>query len=152
MARFASLRPHTWGFGGPGVVRDLNTHRRVIALTFDACGGPGGSRYDEALIGFLRRHEVPATLFLNSRWIDANPAVFRQLAREPLFEIGNHGTRHLPLSVTGRSAYGIAGTRNAGEVYDEVAGNQVKLTRLPASRRASSGPARPTATMWRRGS
>ena len=130
VARYGHLRPHTWGFGGPAVVRDLHTSRRVIALTFDACGGPHGSGYDQALIGFLRRREVPATLFLNSRWIDANPAAFRQLAGEPLFEIANHGTRHRPLSVTGRSAYGIAGTRNAGEVYDEVAGNQAKLTRL----------------------
>ncbi len=130
VARYGHLRPRTWGFGGPGVVRDLHTSRRVIALTFDACGGPGGSGYDQALIGFLRRRKVPATLFLNSRWIDANPAAFGQLAAEPLFEIANHGTRHLPLSVTGRSAYGIPGTRNAGEVYDEVATNQAKLRRL----------------------
>jgi peptidoglycan/xylan/chitin deacetylase (PgdA/CDA1 family) len=130
VARYGHLRPNTWGFGGPGVVRDLPTSRRVIALTFDACGGRGGSGYDQALVSFLRRREVPATLFLNSRWIDANPTAFRQLAAEPLFEIANHGTRHLPLSVTGRSAYGIGGTRNAGEVYDEVAGNQAKLTRL----------------------
>jgi peptidoglycan/xylan/chitin deacetylase (PgdA/CDA1 family) len=130
VARYGSLRPDTWGFGGPGVVRDLDTSRRVIALTFDACGGRGGSGYDQALIGFLRRREVPATLFLNSRWIDANPAAFGRLAGEPLFEIANHGTRHLPLSVTGRSAYGISGTRNAGEVYDEVALNQAKLSRL----------------------
>jgi peptidoglycan/xylan/chitin deacetylase (PgdA/CDA1 family) len=112
------------------VLRALPTTRPVIALTFDACGGPGGSGYDQRLIDFLRRQEVPATLFLNSRWIDANSAVFRRLAHEPLFEIANHGTRHRPLSVTGRSAYGIAGTRNAGEVYDEVAGNQIKLARL----------------------
>ena len=130
VARYGHLRPHTWGFGGPGVVRDLHTSRRVIALTFDACGGPGGSGYDQALIGFLRRREVPATLFLNSRWIGANPAAFGQLAAEPLFEIANHGTRHLPLSVTGRSAYGIGGTRNAGEVYNEVAANQARLRRL----------------------
>jgi peptidoglycan/xylan/chitin deacetylase (PgdA/CDA1 family) len=130
VARYGHLSPHSWGFEGPGVVRDLPASRRVIALTFDACGGPGGSGYDQALIGFLRRREVPATLFLNSRWIDANPALFRQLAGEPLFEIANHGTRHLPLSVTGRFAYGIPGTRNAGEVYDEVARNQAKLTRL----------------------
>jgi peptidoglycan/xylan/chitin deacetylase (PgdA/CDA1 family) len=130
VARYGHLRPHTWGFGGPGVVRELHTSRRVIALTFDACGGPGGSGYDQALIGFLRRREVPATLFLNSRWIDANPAAFGQLAAEPRFEIANHGTRHLPLSVTGRSAYGIPGTRSAGEVYDEVVTNQAKLRRL----------------------
>jgi peptidoglycan/xylan/chitin deacetylase (PgdA/CDA1 family) len=114
----------------PGVVRVLPTTQRVIALTFDACGGRGGGGYDQSLIDFLRQREVPATLFLNSRWMDANPAAFRQLAGESLFEIANHGTRHRPLSVTGRSAYGIAGTRSAGEVYDEVAGNQAKLTRL----------------------
>jgi peptidoglycan/xylan/chitin deacetylase (PgdA/CDA1 family) len=130
VARYGRLRPRTWDVEGPGVVRALPATGRVIALTLDACGGPGGTGYDQALIGFLRQREVPATLFLNSRWIDANPAAFRQLAGDPLFEIANHGTRHRPLSVTGRSAYGIAGTRNAGEVYDEVAGNQAKLTRL----------------------
>jgi peptidoglycan/xylan/chitin deacetylase (PgdA/CDA1 family) len=130
VARYGHLEPRTWGFEAPGVVRALPTTQRVIALTFDACGGPGGSGYDQSLIDFLRQREVPATLFLNSRWIDANPAAFRRLASEPLFEIANHGTRHRPLSVTGRSAYGIAGTRSAGEVYDEVAGNQAKLTRL----------------------
>ncbi|MFC3572123.1 polysaccharide deacetylase family protein [Streptomyces yaanensis] len=122
--------PHTWGFEAPGVVHTLPTRKRVIALTFDACGGPGGSGYDRALIDFLRAREIPATLFINSRWTDANPAIFRRLAAEPLFEIANHGTRHRPLSVTGRSAYGIPGTRSAAEVYDEIAGNRAELTRL----------------------
>jgi peptidoglycan/xylan/chitin deacetylase (PgdA/CDA1 family) len=102
----------------------------VVALTFDACGGPRGSGYDGALIDVLRSQAVPATLFVNSRWIDANPRVFSELVTDPLFEIANHGTRHLPLSVTGRSAYGIAGTQNVGEVFDEIAGNRHKLDRL----------------------
>lgn len=130
VARYGHAVPHTWGFGGPGVVHRLPAGHRGVALTFDACGGRGGSGYDRALIDFLRAREIPATLFLNSRWIDANPALFRRLAAEPLFEIANHGTRHRPLSVTGRSAYGIPGTSSAAEVYDEVAGNQAKLTRL----------------------
>jgi peptidoglycan/xylan/chitin deacetylase (PgdA/CDA1 family) len=130
VARYGHSEPHGWGFGVPGVVRALPTRQRVIALTFDACGGPGGSAYDSKLIEFLRHRKIPATLFLNARWIDANRTVAGRLAREPLFEIGNHGTRHRPLSVTGRSAYGIRGTRDAGEVYDEIAGNQAKLTRL----------------------
>jgi peptidoglycan/xylan/chitin deacetylase (PgdA/CDA1 family) len=129
VARYGHRKPHVWSLETPGIVRALPTGDRVIAMTFDACGGPGGAGYDRKLIDFLRRKDVPATLFLNSRWIDANRKVFRELAREPLFEIANHGTRHRPLSVTGRSAYGIAGTRNAGEVYDEVAGNHAKLTR-----------------------
>ena len=130
VARYGHMAPHSWGFEAPGVVHALPGAQRGIALTFDACGGPGGSGYDSALIDFLRKRDVPATLFINSRWIDANPALFRRLAAEPLFEIANHGTRHRPLSVTGRSAYGIPGTHSAGEVYDEIAGNRAKLTRL----------------------
>ncbi|MFJ5966424.1 polysaccharide deacetylase family protein [Streptomyces sp. NPDC093060] len=130
VARYGHSVPHSWGFDAPGVAHALPATKRAIALTFDACGGPGGSGYDRALIDFPRRREIPATLFINSRWIDANPAVFRRLAAEPLFEIANHGTRHRPLSVTGRSAYGIPGTRDAGQVYDEIAGNRAKLTRL----------------------
>ncbi|MGW2741773.1 polysaccharide deacetylase family protein [Streptomyces sp. NPDC001450] len=130
VARYGHSVPHTWGFDAPGVTHALPTTKRAVALTFDACGGPGGSGYDRALIDFLRGREIPATLFINSRWIDANPAAFRRLAAEPLFEIANHGTRHRPLSVTGRSAYGIPGTRGAGEVYDEIAGNRAKLTHL----------------------
>ncbi|KJS57335.1 polysaccharide deacetylase [Streptomyces rubellomurinus subsp. indigoferus] len=128
--RYGGAAPADWGLEVPGVITELPDGQRATALTFDACGGPGGNGYDAALIDFLRAHAVPATLFLNARWIDANPDVFDQLAADPLFEIGNHGTVHRPLSVTGRSAYGIAGTRDVGEVYDEVAGNAQKLAGL----------------------
>ncbi|MFJ8622811.1 polysaccharide deacetylase family protein [Kitasatospora sp. NPDC093550] len=128
--RYGAAAPTDWGLEVAGVITELPEGERATALTFDACGGPGGNGYDAALIDFLRAHAVPATLFLNARWIDANPDEFEQLAADPLFEIGNHGTVHRPLSVTGRSAYGIAGTDDVGEVYDEVAGNAQKLAGL----------------------
>ncbi|MFI6156704.1 polysaccharide deacetylase family protein [Kitasatospora sp. NPDC051170] len=128
--RYGSTAPTDWGLEVAGVLTALPEGERATALTFDACGGPGGNGYDADLIDFLRAHAVPATLFLNARWIDANPDTFERLAADPLFEIGNHGTVHRPLSVTGRSAYGIAGTGDVGEVYDEVAGNANKLTAL----------------------
>jgi peptidoglycan/xylan/chitin deacetylase (PgdA/CDA1 family) len=130
IACYGQVRPRAWGLDVAEVTTKLNTSARLVALTFDACGGPGGSAYDERLIGILRRNQAPATLFINSRWVDANPAVFAELASDPLFEIANHGTRHCPLSVTGRSAYGILGTRDVGEVYDEVVDSHHKLTRL----------------------
>ncbi|MCX5213865.1 polysaccharide deacetylase family protein [Kitasatospora sp. NBC_00240] len=130
VSRYGQAEPTSWGFDGPGVLSRLPSADAAIALTFDACGGPQGNGYDEALIGFLRDRAVPATLFLNSRWIDANLPVFRALAADPLFEIANHGTRHCPLSVSGRSAYDIPGTRDVGEVVDEVTGNRAGLTEL----------------------
>ncbi|MFE3201788.1 polysaccharide deacetylase family protein [Embleya sp. NPDC059237] len=130
VARYGKQTPTGWGLEVPGSLSRLPGNAKVAALTFDACGGKGGSEYDRALIDFLHERSVPATLFVNSRWIDENPAVLRQLAADPLFEIANHGTRHLPLSVSGRSAYGIPGTKDAGEVYDEVSGNRARLTEL----------------------
>lgn len=137
-ARYGTQTPGLWGLDVPGVLTRLpgaaggpgRAGTGDLALTFDACGGPGGSGYDAALIDFLRAHGVPATLFLNARWIDANRSVCEQLAADPLFEIANHGTLHRPLSVSGRSAYGLAGTANAGEAYEEIAGNAEKLTAL----------------------
>jgi peptidoglycan/xylan/chitin deacetylase (PgdA/CDA1 family) len=99
-------------------------------LTFDCCGGGGGNGVDQALIDALTKTGTPAVFFLNSRWIQANPGPVQALADNPLFELGNHGTRHIPLSVTGRTAYGIAGTASPAEVYDEVMGNQDTLFQL----------------------
>ncbi|WP_371495166.1 polysaccharide deacetylase family protein [Kitasatospora sp. NBC_00374] len=130
VARLAGATPGSWDFEPPGAVSSLPATEQAIALTFDACGGPGGSGYDGALIDELRSRRVPATLFLNSRWIEANPGTFQELAADRLFEIGNHGTQHRPLSVAGWSAYGIRGTGDVGEAFDEVAGNQDGLTRL----------------------
>jgi len=103
-------------------------------LTFDFCGGAGGNAADQALLAVLRQQHVPATLFLNSRWIAANQTLAKDLAGDPLFELGNHGTSHCPLSVSGRSAYGIPGTRNPGEVYDEIMINDARLTELTGKR------------------
>jgi peptidoglycan/xylan/chitin deacetylase (PgdA/CDA1 family) len=130
-ARYAGRKPTTWGMDVQGVDATIpGAGGRTLALTFDACGGAGGSRIDTGLIDVLRRNQVPATLFLNQRWVRSNQAYAEQLVADPLFRIGNHGTRHLPLSVSGRSAYGIIGTRSAQEVVDEVWGNHEYLRSL----------------------
>lgn len=132
VARYASARPVTWGLTGPGIVTTVGTNEPVVALTFDLCGadrpGAPGNGFDRDLVRLLAERAIPATFFVNARWLRANPADFDVLARSELVDIGNHGTWHTPLSVTGRSAYGIAGTANPGEVYDEVAGSLAELT------------------------
>lgn len=131
---FGKHQPKYWGLAAPGVLTHLPPASRAIALTFDFCGGPGGSAYDQALLDVLRQRHIPATLFLNSRWITANPAMARHLAADPLFELANHGTSHKPLSTTGNTAYGIPGTRNAAEVYDEIMSNDQVLAGITGRR------------------
>jgi peptidoglycan/xylan/chitin deacetylase (PgdA/CDA1 family) len=125
-ARDADLQPSQWGTSLPGIMTTFEPSGRQLALTFDACD----RACDDPLLDALERNAVPALLFVCSKWIDANPGRTEQLAANPLFAIGNHGTRHVPLSVTGRSAYGIAGTKSASEAVDEVWTNQTRLTAL----------------------
>ena len=132
--RYGAAVPSAWGEAIPGVVRRVPVAGKIVFLTFDACGGTNGSGYDARLIELLRREKVLATLFVNSRWIDANPGLFAQLARDPLFSIQNHGFTHHPLSVTGRSVYGIAGTASPREVYDEIMGCDAKIAALTGKR------------------
>jgi peptidoglycan/xylan/chitin deacetylase (PgdA/CDA1 family) len=132
--RYAAASPTKWGETISGVKTRLHTKDKVIALTFDACGGKDGSGYDEKLIQYLIQEKVPATLFINARWIAANPQTFASLAANPLFEIENHGTEHRPLSVTGKLAYGIAGTKNVKEVIHEMNDNADQIEKLTGKR------------------
>lgn len=122
--RHQDAAPGAFGVEVSGVKLSLPEGSDAVALTLDACGGPQGSAVDEPLLNTLRDLAVPVTLFINQRWAQANPATMAELVAEPLFEIQNHGTHHLPLSVTGRSAYGLQGTTTAAEVYDEIMDNQ----------------------------
>jgi len=132
---FTGRVPQEWGEMVKGVKTRLETDQRVIAFTFDACGGPKGSGYDAKLINFLTSEAIPATLFISGRWIDANPEIFKELAKKPLFEIENHGLNHKPCSVNGRSVYGIKGTGSMGELIDEIEQNAIKIQTLMTGRK-----------------
>lgn len=134
-SRYHGQSPSAWGENVHGVLTHVHTDRKVIFLTFDACGGgKKGNGFDSELIACLDREHIPATLFLSGRWIDANPEIARRLAEDPLFEIENHGLRHKPCSVNGRSAYGIHGTSGIRDVIDEVARNADKIESLTRHR------------------
>lgn len=128
--KYRHAKPVEWGETVSGVKTRLATGEKVIALTFDACGSAKGMGIDSRLMEFLEKERVPATLFINARWIEPNRAAFDRLAANQLFEIANHGYRHRPASVAGRSAYGIVGTRSAEELVDEIELNARDIERL----------------------
>jgi peptidoglycan/xylan/chitin deacetylase (PgdA/CDA1 family) len=129
-AEFIHAQPGNWGEFVRGVDEDIKTGKKIIAFTFDACGGPKGSGYDAELIDFLRKEHVPATLFVTGKWIDANFSTFLTLSKDTLFEIENHGLNHRPCALDGESEYGIHGTANAASAFDEVEANARKIEAL----------------------
>lgn len=124
---FAHATPGSWGEFVKGVDTDLVTSKKLLALTFDACGGPHGSGYDAELINYLKEKKIPATLFVTGKWIDANYKTFLELSKDPLFEIENHGLNHRPCSVDGESEYGIKGTPDVPDAFDEIEANERKI-------------------------
>jgi len=127
VSEFAHTPAGRWGEFVNGVDEKILTQKKLIAFTFDACGGKNGNRYDKKLIDFLHNEKIPATLFVSGKWIDSQFAVFLNLSRDSLFEIENHGLNHRPCSTSGESAYGIKGTSNAGEAFDEIEANARKI-------------------------
>jgi peptidoglycan/xylan/chitin deacetylase (PgdA/CDA1 family) len=119
-----------WGEFVKGVGIQLDTKEKIIALTFDACGGKYSSGYDSALISYLKINKIKATLFVTGKWIDSNYKTFLKLSRDSLFEIENHGLNHKPCSFKGESAYGIKGTADPKSAYDEIEVNAEKIFKL----------------------
>lgn len=115
-AEYKNRPPKEWGSELRGIGSKLNTDKQVLALTFDA--DPGG--YDQKMIDFLIREQVPATLFISGPWLNNHGKILRSLSQNSLFEIENHGLKHRPCSVDGRSIFGIKGSGNIGEVVDEI--------------------------------
>lgn len=136
--RFAGEVPSAWGESIPGVYTHLapSVDGRVrVALTLDACGGGSkGNGVDLGIIELLEKNKIPATLFLNARWINANPGIAAYLTANPLFELENHGFKHKPLSVNGRAVYGITGTASPEEAASEVEAGAQRLAELTGKR------------------
>jgi peptidoglycan/xylan/chitin deacetylase (PgdA/CDA1 family) len=127
---FAHRPAGRWGEFVTGVNEKIVTQRKIIAFTFDACGGKNGNRYDKELIDYLHNEKIPATLFVTGKWIDSQFSVFLDLSRDTLFEIENHGLNHRPCSTDGKSVYGIQGTSDIGEAFDEIEANTRKIEAL----------------------
>ena len=88
-----------------------------MALTLDACSG----HTDFTLLDALIDRQIPATVFVTGLWLARNPQAIERLKAYPaLFEIGNHGGRHIA-AIWGRAApYGVRAGGSPEAVLDEV--------------------------------
>jgi len=69
--------------------------QKKIALTFDACTTTRErDPYDPRITAELEAMHVPATIFVGGGWAVREEPALAELARNPLFEIGNHTFTH----------------------------------------------------------
>ncbi|MDA3055175.1 MULTISPECIES: polysaccharide deacetylase family protein [unclassified Campylobacter] len=133
LQKYSASTPKLWGEELQGVIKNFKTDKKQVALTLDLCGSKTDD-LDERIVEFLEKHSLKATFFVNLRWIEKFPQKFERLRQNPNFEIENHGTAHSPASLNGASIYGIKGTADAGELYDEIARNAELIARLTGAR------------------
>lgn len=65
-----------------------------VALTFDACSTRDVSKYDARITKELVASNTPATIFIGGSWAREESAHVKELAANPLFELGNHSYSH----------------------------------------------------------
>lgn len=88
-----------------------------VALTLDACGGHTDNRILSALV----ENKIPATIFVTGIWLKRNADSVEILRAHPdLFELENHGGRHIPAVDTPRKIYGISSAGSPEAVVAEV--------------------------------
>ncbi|MBB3659691.1 peptidoglycan/xylan/chitin deacetylase (PgdA/CDA1 family) [Rhizobium sp. BK650] len=98
-------------------------HARV-AITFDACMGEA----DERIVSTLVNERIPATIFVTARWLKRNPKALAVFLQNPdLFELENHGEKHIPAIDKPVLVYGIASAGSPDAVREEVEGGAAAM-------------------------
>ncbi|MFA7284290.1 MAG: polysaccharide deacetylase family protein [Candidatus Absconditabacterales bacterium] len=73
-----------------GLVNNIQTQKRIVALTFDDGPSPGNT---QKTLEILRNHGIKATFFLIGREIEAYPSGL-QLIMQAGHQVGNHSYSH----------------------------------------------------------
>jgi peptidoglycan/xylan/chitin deacetylase (PgdA/CDA1 family) len=90
-----------------------------VALTFDACSG----KVDERILNALVALKVKSTIFVTARWLRRNPAAAAVMATHPaLFQIENHGARHLVAIDFPITIFGVKSAGSPAALAAEVEG------------------------------
>ncbi|MEQ1950811.1 polysaccharide deacetylase family protein [Mesorhizobium sp. CN2-181] len=95
-----------------------------VALTLDACGGHTDSRILTALVD----NKISATIFVTGLWLKRNAVAFAIMRAHPdLFEIENHGARHVPAVDAPVHVYGLKAAGSLEAVDAEVQGGAAAI-------------------------
>jgi peptidoglycan/xylan/chitin deacetylase (PgdA/CDA1 family) len=115
---------------------DLPPGKNLIALTFDLCETAWEvAGYDGAIVDYLRKHRIKATLFAGGHWLLTHKERAMQLAADPLFEIGNHSWTHGNMRLLSGTPMSDQVSR-AQAAYEKIHSLLLKkqcLTKMPGS-------------------
>lgn len=95
-----------------------------VALTFDACTG----KVDERILKALVDNNIKATIFVTARWLKRNLAAIATLkTHSNLFEIENHGAKHLPAVDVPMNVFNLVAAGSPEAVKAEIEGGDTAV-------------------------
>jgi peptidoglycan/xylan/chitin deacetylase (PgdA/CDA1 family) len=103
-----------------------------VALTFDICQDPKyPTGFDGAIVEALEKANAPATFFLGGDWIRTHISETLLLAKNPIFELGNHSWSHPDMRALDEAHMHQEIVKTQNILY-RLTGRQARLFRLPA--------------------
>jgi peptidoglycan-N-acetylglucosamine deacetylase len=108
----------------PRIVLGAATNSNVVALTFDldmnaqmaAAARAGTVWINRDALTYLESRQLHATLFMTGMWAEVYPALAREIASNPNFEIGDHSYSHPAFHTPCYRLGGISRAEQAGQI------------------------------------
>ena len=80
-------------------IRLIDTTDQAVAITFDACATrTHHAGFDRRVFDILKKEQIPTTIFVSGKWVEAHPEVMKELAADPMVEFGDHSYEHPHMS------------------------------------------------------
>src|ERR1700674_4904586 len=108
----------------PRILLGATTTQNVVALTFDldmnagmaAAARAGAVWINKDGLSYLESHNIHATLFMTGMWAEVYPALAREMATNPNFEIGDHSYSHPAFHTPCYRLGGVSRTEQARQI------------------------------------
>ncbi len=112
------------------IIEKLNV--KDIALTFDTCKTITPSYFDEKILSYLLKEQIPFTVFMTGKFANRNQKRLREIARLPFVEIENHSFNHYQHMERLNADQIRKEVMDLDELLIKIIGKKTKYFRFPA--------------------
>lgn len=117
-------------FSFSGIITNLDTNQKIVAITFDACETTTPSYFDDEILNYIIEKKLPTTLFLSGKFIERNREEVMRLSKLPFIEIENHSYSHKDFRKLSNEEI-VKDVINNEKLICQITGKKPKFFRFP---------------------
>ncbi|MCA1932101.1 MAG: polysaccharide deacetylase family protein [Calditerrivibrio sp.] len=113
------------------VINYLPTEEKVVFITFDACETKTPSYFDQKILDYILKNQIPVTIFLSGKFIKRNIEDIKLLVTKDFISLQNHSYQHnLHMENLSEKDF-VADILKTSKLIEEITGKKVTLFRFP---------------------